>query len=144
MNHKPDIMSMESPPLIILFDDACGFCQGWIRRVAAHDPHRRFRFAGLSTAAGRMFLQQCSETVIDEGDTVILVENGTCHQRSTAGLRIARRMSGAWPLLYALILVPRPLRDLVYDLIARRRHKICPLPDPHFARDEAVRKRLLA
>lgn len=135
---------MESPPLVILFDDACGFCQGWIRRVARHDPRWRFRFAGLSSATGHNLLQSCAEIHSEEVDTVVLIEGPRCYLRSAAGLRIARRMSGAWPLLYALILVPRPLRDLVYDLIARRRHKICPIPDPDFAADESVQKRLLA
>lgn len=78
-----------------------------------------------------------------EPDSVLLIENGRVWQKSTASLRIARRLSGAWPLIYALIIIPRFLRDPVYDWVARNRYRwfgrddSCMLPDP------ALRKRFL-
>jgi len=68
-------------------------------------------------------------------DTVVLVDGDGIHLRSAAALRVARQLSGAWPLLYALILVPRVVRDGLYDFVARRRHawfgssEPCSLPD---------------
>ncbi|MCE9672169.1 DCC1-like thiol-disulfide oxidoreductase family protein [Myxococcus stipitatus] len=66
----------------------------------------------------------------------ILVEDGRIYERSTAALRVVRRLSGAWKLLYAFMLVPRPLRDVVYGLIARNRYRLfgkaesCRMPTP--------------
>jgi predicted DCC family thiol-disulfide oxidoreductase YuxK len=73
-----------------------------------------------------------------------LIDQGRVYARSTAALRIARRLSFPWPLVYALIVVPRPLRDLFYDVIARNRYRwfgkrdACLIPTPE------LRKRFLA
>jgi predicted DCC family thiol-disulfide oxidoreductase YuxK len=55
-------------------------------------------------------------------DSVALIEGGRVYTRSTAALHIARRLCFPWPLFYALIVVPRPLRDAIYNLIARHRY----------------------
>ncbi len=59
----------------------------------------------------------------DAGDTIILSEDGQVYDRSTAALKIARCLDGLWPLMYVFIVVPRPLRDMVYRYIARNRYK---------------------
>lgn len=58
-----------------------------------------------------------------EPDTFILLENGRTYDRSTAALRTLRLLGGLWPLVYSLILVPRPLRDAIYTFVARRRRQ---------------------
>ena len=69
-------------------------------------------------------------------DSVVLIEDGRVYTRSTAALRIVRRLVFPWPLIYALMVVPRPLRDMVYDLIARHRYwwfgkrDACMVPTP--------------
>jgi predicted DCC family thiol-disulfide oxidoreductase YuxK len=68
-------------------------------------------------------------------DNIVLVENGSCYGGSTAALRIVRHLRAPWPLLYALVVVPRPLRDAVYFWIARNRYRwfgerdSCRMPD---------------
>ncbi len=57
------------------------------------------------------------------GGTLVLLEDGKSYFRSDAALRIARRLTGLWPLLYVFMIIPRPIRDLVYDCIAHRRYK---------------------
>jgi predicted DCC family thiol-disulfide oxidoreductase YuxK len=67
---------------------------------------------------------------------MVLVEGEMVSTRSTAGLRIARRLSGLWPLLYAFLIVPKFLRDAVYRVIAKNRYKwwgkrdACMVPTP--------------
>lgn len=56
-------------------------------------------------------------------DTVVLVDAGRAFTRSTAALRVFRRLRQPWPLAYALIVVPRPMRDWIYDAVARRRYR---------------------
>ena len=55
-------------------------------------------------------------------DSIVLVDDGRLYVRSTAALRIARRLRFPWPILWVFMAVPRPLRDWVYDVIARHRY----------------------
>lgn len=69
-------------------------------------------------------------------ESVILIENGRTYDRSSAALRIAKKLNGLWPLLYIFIIVPKPIRDAVYNLIGRNRYKwfgkteACMIPTP--------------
>ncbi|GIV61600.1 MAG: hypothetical protein KatS3mg044_0466 [Rhodothermaceae bacterium] len=129
----------ERPPLseqgIILFDGVCNLCNGSVNFVIDHDPDGYFRFAALQSETARALLQAL-RVPDDRPESIVLIEDGKVYTRSTAALRIARRLSGAWPLLYAFIVVPRRLRDRVYDWIARNRYRwfgrrdTCRLPTP--------------
>jgi predicted DCC family thiol-disulfide oxidoreductase YuxK len=122
-------------PAVVLFDGVCNLCNRFVRFVVRRDPAGYFQFASLgSDAAVRML---GGGPVPDPlPDSVVLVENGQVFTRSTAALRIARRLTFPWPLAYGLILVPAPIRDLIYDTIARRRYRwfgrreSCMLPGP--------------
>lgn len=59
----------------------------------------------------------------DDLETFLLLEHGRVFTKSTAALRILRHLSGLWPLLYVGIAIPRPLRDALYDYIARHRYQ---------------------
>jgi predicted DCC family thiol-disulfide oxidoreductase YuxK len=96
--------------------------------VAERDPAAHFRFAALQSAAGIELLQAASLPT-DVLDTVVLVEGGAVHTKSTAALLIAGRLRGPWQLARVFLLVPRPIRDFVYDVIARNRRRILPAQD---------------
>jgi predicted DCC family thiol-disulfide oxidoreductase YuxK len=106
---------------VVLFDGVCNLCNGSVQFIIAHDPAAHFRFAALQSEAARRLL---SESGLNDQlpDSVALIECGRVFTRSTAALHIARRLCFPWPLLYALIVVPRTLRDVVYNLIARHRY----------------------
>jgi predicted DCC family thiol-disulfide oxidoreductase YuxK len=69
-------------------------------------------------------------------DSIVLVEDGRIWTQSSAALRVARRLSFPWPLAYAFVLVPRALRDWVYQVVARNRYRwfgkreVCMVPTP--------------
>ncbi|MBI3333145.1 MAG: thiol-disulfide oxidoreductase DCC family protein [Candidatus Omnitrophica bacterium] len=118
---------------LILFDGVCNFCCFWVRFLIRRDPGKRFRFAPLQSAAGqetlnRLGLQAGSLT------TMILVEGDRHYTKSSAALQIARRMRWPWPLLFPLVLIPAPIRDLLYDFVAGNRtrwfgrREICMVP----------------
>lgn len=119
---------------MILFDGVCNLCNGFVQFVIARDPARRFRFASLQSEAGRRSLEAAGAG--HSAETVVLVEDGRAFTRSTAALRIARRLRFPWPLAFALIVMPRPLRDQVYDWVARNRYRwfgkrdVCMVPTP--------------
>ena len=103
---------------IILFDGVCNLCSGAVQFILDRDPRGRFRFASLQSGAARRLLGGESLP-----ESIVLIEEGKTSRRSTAALRIARRLRFPWPLLYAFIVVPRPLRDFVYNWIARNRYR---------------------
>ncbi|MDU0330513.1 thiol-disulfide oxidoreductase DCC family protein [Paenibacillus sp. 3LSP] len=107
---------------VILFDGVCHLCQGAVKFIIKRDPAGRFRFASLQSEAGSRLLQ-ASGVHVESLDSVVLIENGSYYIRSAAALRIARGLRYPWPLLYALIVVPKGLRDAVYQFIARHRYR---------------------
>lgn len=107
---------------IILFDGVCNLCNGSVNFVIDRDPDRWFRFAPLQSRAARLLLERCGH--MNHGlDSIVLIEDGKCYTKSTAALRIARKLAMPWKLMYAFIVVPRVLRDAVYDLVASNRYR---------------------
>ena len=107
---------------VLLFDGVCNLCNGAVNFLIDRDPEARLRFASLQSASGQQLLRRF-ELPTDQFDTMVLVEGDRYYTRSTAGLRVARRLKWPWPLLSVFMVVPRPLRDLVYDCIARNRYR---------------------
>jgi len=124
-----------APHAVILFDGVCNLCSGFVQFVIPRDPSGRFRFASLqSPAASRVMME--AGALPGEADSIVLVDGQRAFIRSAAALRIARGLRFPWPLLYGLVVVPRPIRDWVYDHIARNRFRWfgrrdhCMLPGP--------------
>jgi predicted DCC family thiol-disulfide oxidoreductase YuxK len=130
---------------VVLFDGVCNFCNGSVLFIVDRDPHAYFRFAALQSPVGAELLRKHGrEPPTGDPDSILLVEDGKVYERSTAALRIARKMRGAWKLFWIFVIIPRFLRDLVYKFIARNRYKWfgksdeCRVPTP------ALRARFLA
>jgi predicted DCC family thiol-disulfide oxidoreductase YuxK len=110
----------ESP--VILFDGVCNLCNTAVQFVIERDPTSVFRFAALQSDFGQAILEK--NGVNTEGlDSIILVENGHVYDRSTAALRIAKRLSGGIKFLSIFLIVPKPVRDFFYKIIARNRYR---------------------
>ena len=128
-----------TPTAVVLFDGVCNLCNGSINFVIDRDPAGYFRFAPLQSQAGRELLRRHHPGVA-ELKSVVLIEGDRCYTRSTAGLRIARRMRWPWPLAAALVAVPTFLRDAAYDWVAANRYRwfgkteACRIPTPDRAR----------
>ena len=107
---------------VVLFDGVCNLCNGWVRFVLQRDTTRRFRFASLQSAFAHDML---GERGFPRGylGAMFLLEDGVLHTKSDAFLRIARHLGGAWPLITVFGVVPRTLRDAVYDWVARNRYR---------------------
>lgn len=109
-------------PAVVLYDGRCNLCNASVRFIIGRDPQGQFRFAPLQSEAGRRLLATCPPA-LQEADSVVLIENGRCHAHSTAALRVLRRLRGPWLLLYGFIAVPPLVRNAVYHLISRNRHR---------------------
>ena len=115
--------TLEAGGPIILYDGVCNLCSASVRFVADRDRAERFRFAFLQSPSGEALLRRYGRSTCNRLDSVLLVEDGRVHDKSSAALRIARQLDGPWPVLFVLIVLPRGLRDWVYDFIGQRRYR---------------------
>ncbi|MFC5532425.1 thiol-disulfide oxidoreductase DCC family protein [Cohnella yongneupensis] len=119
--------------LIALIDGECVMCSAISQWIIARDAAGAFRFASLQSPVGRRLMREggMSENALN---TFVLIDNGRYYTKSTAALKVLRKLGGKWRLLYSLIIIPKPLRNLGYDFIAKRRYRwfgktdSCPLP----------------
>ena len=120
---------------IVLFDGICNLCNGFVQFIIKRDPHARFAFGALQSDEAKELL---ANTIVrpEELKTVVYLRNEKVLVRSTAALTIFKDLGGAWVLLYALVIVPANLRDLVYRWISRNRYRwfgqkdSCMIPTP--------------
>ena len=127
---------------IVLFDGVCNFCNGSVNWIIARDRRGYFRFAALQSGVGDELLQRYGSDP-SALDTLVLIEGVGVYTKSTAGLRIVRRLRPPWPALYALAIVPRPVRDFLYDWFARRRYRWFGKREECMAPSPEVRERFL-
>jgi len=120
---------------ILFFDGVCNLCNRFVNFVLDADSDAYFLLGALQSDEARPYLEAFGVNP-EALDSVVLIENGRLYTHSTAALRVCRRLDAPWPLLYAFIVVPRPLRDRVYDVIAANRYEWfgkrdeCRLPTP--------------
>ena len=126
------------PRPVVLFDGVCNLCDASVHFIIDRDPASIHAFASLQSPVGQELSRRFELPTSDPG-TLILVEGNRHFVRSTAALRIARRLRQPWPLLYGLMIIPRSLRDAIYNLIARNRYRwfgrrdSCRVPTPETA-----------
>lgn len=124
---------------IILFDGVCNFCSGVVNFIIERDTKGVFRFAPLQSDAGQRILEHFN-LAGEDFDTFVLVEGEEFHIKSTAALRMCRLLGGFWKLLYVFIVIPAPIRDALYDYVARNRYRWfgkkeeCMVPGPEVRR----------
>ena len=120
---------------IVLFDGVCNLCNATVNFLIDPNPNGTFKFGALQAEAVEPLLEHYGLQSANL-ETFVLIDDGRVYRRSQAALRIAWRLGGAWRLLYPLLLLPRPLRDAVYDWIAANRYRwfgkreACRIPTP--------------
>jgi len=134
----PDTVST-LPNFLLLFDGICNLCNGAVLFIIRRDNAGKITFASLQSELGRDHLVR-NGLDPDTLHSIIVIENGILFQKSDAVLRIVARMDGAWPWLRIFRMIPRFLRDALYDLVAHFRYKIlgkkdaCMIPTPELKR----------
>ena len=107
---------------IILFDGMCNLCSESVQFVLKRDPKLKFRYASLQSNFGQEIARKYQLPAKDF-DSFLLLEGDKLYMRSTAALRVLKRLNGLWPLLYGLIIIPPFIRNVIYDWIAANRYK---------------------
>ena len=124
-----------------MFDGTCAFCERSVRFIATRD-RGYFKFGASQNAEGRALLARYG-TTREAAKSIILIEDEAIYLRSTAVLRIARRLTAPWKWAAVFLIVPAPIRDVAYRIVAAIRMRIageskaCEIPPPE------IRERLV-
>jgi len=118
---------------IILFDGLCNLCNGLVNFILKRDKIGKFKFASLQSEIGK---ELCKQYNIDTNivDSIILIKNDKVFIKSSAVLEILKDLPIGWRFFRIVIILPKFIRDLMYDVIARHRYRIfgkkdeCPIP----------------
>ena len=128
--------------LIVLYDGVCGLCNRLNQFLLKRDHHDRLRFASLQSNLARKILERHGADPTDL-DTVYVVEDydtpsERLFMRSNAILRALEALDGIWKLSTVSKILPRPVRDLFYKVVATNRYRVfgkyevCMMPDPKY------------
>jgi len=128
-------MGAIDPVGVVLFDGVCNLCNSSVQFIIRRDPRARIYFAALQSEYGRAQIKKFNLPP-DKLYSVMFIKNGQLRERSNAALEIARHLSGFWPAFYFFKIIPRFMRDALYDFIAANRYKWfgkkdeCMIPTP--------------
>ncbi|MEC3884562.1 thiol-disulfide oxidoreductase DCC family protein [Halobacillus sp. HZG1] len=123
---------------IILFDGECHFCNQSVQFIIKRDPEGHFKFASQQSHAGQSLMRQ--HEISKEVDSIVLIDGSKSYLRSSAALRVCKHLKGVWKIGFAMIIVPKRIRDGAYKFLSKNRYKwfgreeACPLPSPEIRR----------
>lgn len=105
----------------IIYDGVCNLCNGLVRFLKHHDPQNRFMFIPSQSNTGHRLIHEYSLGV--NPDFIIVIKNNKVFTRSSAVLKIIESMNFPWKIIYVTRFLPRSVRDYLYGIVARNRHK---------------------
>ncbi|QHE61812.1 DUF393 domain-containing protein [Rossellomorea vietnamensis] len=106
---------------IILFDGICNFCNKSVRFIIKRDAKGEFRFASLQSETGQKLLKK--HNIPETTDSFVLVDGEQASVESTAALKVSSKLKWPWKIFALLLVIPKPIRDSIYRIIARNRYR---------------------
>jgi predicted DCC family thiol-disulfide oxidoreductase YuxK len=106
---------------IIMFDGVCNLCNNIVQFVIKRDKAGYFQFASQQSPQGIAMMEKYQ--IDSNTDSFILIEHDRSYMKSTAALKVSKNLDGMWKVFYLGMVIPRPIRDAMYDYIARNRYK---------------------
>jgi predicted DCC family thiol-disulfide oxidoreductase YuxK len=120
---------VDNAPEMIFYDGHCGLCHGFVKFVLRRDPDARFHFAPLQSSRFESTVEPARREKLPDS-VVVLTREGKLLTRSAASLHVMKQLGGGWRVLAAVgYMVPRFIRDIVYNLVARVRRRLFKIPD---------------
>jgi predicted DCC family thiol-disulfide oxidoreductase YuxK len=123
---------------LIVFDGICHLCTGFVRFVIRWDREALFQFLPAQSPRGEVLYARLG-LKSEDWDSNLLIMEGGVYTEFDAFIEIARRFGGLWRLMPVLYVIPRPVRDSLYNRIARNRYRlfgkrdVCYLPTADLA-----------
>lgn len=106
---------------IILFDGECNFCEKSVQFIIKRDPNGYFKFASLQSEIGKKLRKKYN--VPEHIDSLLLIEQDKWYDKSSAALRIGKNLKGFYKISFVFLIIPKPIRDFFYDILAKNRYK---------------------
>ena len=104
--------------MIVLFDGVCNMCVGSVNFIIKRDSKDMFRFASLQGDVGQKMVKKYSLSM----NSIILIKNGQVKTKSSAVLNILYHLNTFWKALLVFYVVPYPIRDILYNIVAKTRY----------------------
>jgi predicted DCC family thiol-disulfide oxidoreductase YuxK len=120
---------------VVIFDGVCNLCAHSVKFILHHEADQTLRFTPLQSPAGARLMSEFGIEP-EQMKTFVLIADGKAYVKSDAAIRVSRFFRDPWKLLGAIKVIPRPIRDRAYDLIARNRYRwfgrldTCMVPTP--------------
>ncbi|MBS7786821.1 DUF393 domain-containing protein [Flavobacterium sp. CYK-55] len=124
---------------IILFDGVCNLCDSLVQFVIKHDAQDQFRFVALQSEMGQQVLNYIGISNKKIDTVVLYIPGKAYYTKSTAAIQIAKGLGGFFHLGTVFRILPTPIRNWVYDLVAAKRYKwygkkvVCMIPTAELA-----------
>lgn len=136
-----DIMINDSP--ILLFDGVCNLCNALVKFVIKRDTNARIKFAPLQSTAGKELLRK-HKLQPEKTNSIVYISENSVHLKSDGVFLLLKELGRPWKWLAAFRIIPKFIRDFVYDCVAKSRYTLfgrrnsCMIPTP------ALKDRFLA
>lgn len=143
MSHTSPVnenLSKETGHAVLLFDGVCGLCSGCVQFVLPRDQHNRFYYAALQSDYAQSILSKYNKDPKDLDTVYVVADRNTPKERllwkSSAVIYVCSQLGFPFKLAAAFNIVPKPFRDVMYDLVANNRykwfgkHEMCMAPGP--------------
>ena len=120
---------------IILFDGVCNLCKNTVQFLIKRDSKAKFKFGSLQSEEGQAVLKDFDLSTNDF-DTFVYIKENKWFIKSSAALRVLKELGGIWKFFFVFILIPKKIRDFLYDIVVRNRYKwfgkrdSCMVPTP--------------
>ncbi len=137
--HIEDLLNSSHKQPILLFDGVCNLCNQSVQLVLKKEKSPRYQFTSLQSEVGQVILSHFDFSTT-HFDTILLLEDGKIFDRSSVPIKVSGNLKGLWPMLRIFWIIPKPLRDIVYNWISRNRYKwfgkkeVCMIPSPELER----------
>jgi predicted DCC family thiol-disulfide oxidoreductase YuxK len=127
---------------IILFDGVCNLCNSTVNFIIDHDKNNRFKFASLQSAYGQSVIKRFNLTN-QYLDTLVLLEGEKVYLRAVAVLRILKHLGGVYRLAYIFIIIPSPILNFFYNIVAKYRYRWFGKRDTCRVPDESLKQKFI-
>ncbi|WP_105381743.1 thiol-disulfide oxidoreductase DCC family protein [Neorhizobium alkalisoli] len=121
--HDPAVPGFDDTVPVIIFDGDCVFCSRWVKFLLQHDRRGRYRFLTAQSPLGTALYRHYGLETRNY-ETNLLLDGGRPYFKSEATLQVLGSLGMPWSLMRLLFVLPLPVRDRAYDLIARNRYRI--------------------
>jgi predicted DCC family thiol-disulfide oxidoreductase YuxK len=141
-------MSESDAISVVLYDGVCGLCNRLNQFLLKRDRHDRFRFASLQSDVAAQLLQRHGTDAVDLDTVYVVVDYGKPEERllsrSDAIIHVLQRLDGIWAFAAAGKIVPKPLRDAFYKVVAANRYRVFGKYDVCLMPEERYKEKFLA